>query len=161
MVIELYDTIIDKGVCSRRRPDAVIDGTYRKIVVEVDERQHQHSGYAGDCEYRRMWEIAQALGMPTTFIRYNPDAYKTAGKRRDPPLAERIEVLLRWINTLRPRETLPGAFLTVLYLYYDDFDTSESVTESALADPIAALTKVRAAVTKITDDEFDQLFELL
>jgi very-short-patch-repair endonuclease len=44
------------------------------VVLEVDEEQHRGKTY--ECDQKRMWEIAQSLGMPSIFIRYNPDKYK-------------------------------------------------------------------------------------
>ncbi|CAI2174051.1 13049_t:CDS:2 [Funneliformis geosporum] len=57
-----------------RRPDFVIDAGTHQVVLEVDEYQHKKGEY--NCEIKRMWDIAQALGIPTFFIRYNPDSYR-------------------------------------------------------------------------------------
>ncbi len=136
--IDSYDRMLDGGLCSRRRPDFVIDGTYRQIVIEVDEHQHQRSrDYSETCEHARMWDIAQALGMPTTFVRFNPDPYKdAAGQRRDPPASQRHKVLLGWVRALMERQPQPGCFASAMYLYYDGFGTPESAVDEALECPL-------------------------
>ena len=64
------DKIVDSK-CNLKRPDIVIDcGTYF-LVIEIDE--NQHTGYKKECEEPRMNMITQSLGMPTFWIRYNPD----------------------------------------------------------------------------------------
>ena len=132
--IETYDQIIDRGICSKRRPDFVINGLYRKVIIEVDEHQHKRGvDYSPDCEYRRMWDIIQALGMPCTFIRFNPDAYKTQ-TRHDPPLSQRCEALIGWIKTLQRRELDLEEFASVVYLYYDGFTTPEDAEKIILKD---------------------------
>jgi hypothetical protein len=48
-----------------------------------------------------MWDIAQALGSPTVFIRYNPDQYRDSeGQRVDPALSVREAALISWAKTL-------------------------------------------------------------
>ena len=141
--IESYDRQLDGGICSRRRPDFVIDGVYRKIVVEVDEHQHSRGrSYEPTCEVTRMWEIAQALGSPTIFIRFNPDAYKDSlGRRSNPALSERVEALISWIRTLRERDPPIGAFLSTLYLYYDGHTRPDEATEEPQEDPFTAFAR--------------------
>ena len=68
-----HDRIIDGGACEKYRPDFVFDATTHMVVLEVDENQHK--SYACLCEQQRMVNISQALGMPTLFIRYNPDGF--------------------------------------------------------------------------------------
>src|SRR5262249_54868881 len=150
--IESYDRMLDGGACSKKRPDFVIDGVYRKIVVEVDEFQHRRGQtYGPDCEVRRMWEIAQALGMPTVFIRYNPDPYDDAGSRRvDPAGSVRETALVSWIRTLQSRDS-PASFAAALYLYYDGFERPELAVEEELPDPFNAF-KPRL----LSDTEIDE-----
>lgn len=160
--VESYDKILDGGVCSKKRPDFVIDGTYRKVVVEIDEYQHKRGReYGPDCEYRRMWDIAQALGMPTVFVRYNPDPYAGAdGKRCDPAQSEREAALVSWIKTLHSREPPTGGFASALYLYYDGFGRPESAAEEVLANPLEAFGEKRATSLDptLTDDEVAAMF---
>jgi hypothetical protein len=168
--IESYDRMLDGGACSRRRPDFVIDGAYHKIVVEVDEYQHRRGlAYGPDCEVRRMWDIAQALGMPTVFVRYNPDPYRTPdGQHADPALAAREAALISWVKTLQGREPSGSSFATAIYLYYDGFTRPEDATEEGLPDPYAeyrrdvapidvALTDAALTDAALTDADIDEL----
>ena len=154
--------MLDGGICSRKRPDFVIDGLYRKLVIEVDEHQHRRSAdYSDECEIRRMWDIAQALGGATTFIRYNPDKYKDGeGQHADPPGAERERALVGWIKTLQGREVA-----TTIYLYYDGFTRSEEVAEEALIYSSYASYKSTAApnssASHLTDVDIDEFIASL
>eukprot|EP00899_Mesostigma_viride_P012584 jgi/Mesvir1/21326/Mv06694-RA.1 len=71
---ETHDRMIDGGACVRVRPDFVWDAGTHVLVLEVDEHQHMH--YACECEQTRMVNVGQAMGMPTLFIRYNPDGFR-------------------------------------------------------------------------------------
>ena len=57
--------------CGNYRPDILIDCNTHFIVVEIDENQHE--SYNQNCEMARMNNIYVALGLPTIFLRYNPD----------------------------------------------------------------------------------------
>src|SRR5687767_9942685 len=48
---------------------------------------------------KRMWDITQALGIPTLFIRYNPDSYMTSDEiQNDSNNKERTHKLLSCIR---------------------------------------------------------------
>ncbi len=123
--IEIYDKSIDT-ICTKKRPDFVIQGLYRTIVIEVDE--FQHIRYTDDCECKRMVDIYQSVGENTTFIRYNPDSFTINGIKQDISQQEKEEKLLSWINTLKKRETtIP---LSVVYLFYDEYDKNNNFEEN-------------------------------
>jgi hypothetical protein len=89
------------------RPDFLFDcGTYF-VVLEVDE--NKHSGYNKECEHIRMNNISMSLGLPTLFIRYNPDnkRYTDASKQQH---------LLYTINQNLNMELLLDP--TPVYLFY-------------------------------------------
>jgi len=161
---ESYDKILDGGICTKRRPDFVIDAPSHKIVLEVDEHQHRKtspdSGYA--CEDLRMWEIAQALGMPTIFIRYNPDTYRDAkGVKQDPAPAVREKVLIGWLDwaSKLPPTDNGDDFLRVLYLYYDGHGRPEDTKLERVAPiPLTRPPVETQPSEQITDEE---LLELL
>ena len=52
-------------------PDILYEFDTYNIIIEVDE--HKHRGATYQCEMRRMYDIIAKLGLPTIFIRYNPD----------------------------------------------------------------------------------------
>ena len=119
-----HDRMVERGACVKYRPDFLIyvNGGVYALVLEVDERQHGNY----ECELVRMLNIAQALGVPTVFLRFNPDAYEPkAGKAV--PLASRREPLLRWISWLLSPEgdgnpALRGNFCEVRKLFFDGCD---------------------------------------
>ena len=85
------DKIIDRGECIRYRPDFLFDCKTHYVILEVDE--YQHKGYKDSCEFARMFNINQSVGMPVIFIRYNPDRYKSNRKTYDPTTFKRFAVL--------------------------------------------------------------------
>lgn len=52
-------------------PDILFECNYYNLIVEIDEFKHRGSGY--ECDEKRMYDITAKLGLPTIFIRYNPD----------------------------------------------------------------------------------------
>jgi hypothetical protein len=112
-----HDKIIDSS-CNMKRPDFVYDCKTHFVVVEVDE--DQHSNHLESCETSRMMQIAQSIGMPTIFIRYNPDKYKADDEI---PEKTRRKILIEWVNHCMVLEPKNGdEFLRVVYLFYDGFD---------------------------------------
>lgn len=84
--------------------------------MEVDE--HQHRERPRRCEEIRMVNIAEALGMPVRFIRYNPDEFKGV----DPGTAMRHKKLVDTVTwSLRCR---PNVVVDVKYLFFDDVRAS-------------------------------------
>jgi hypothetical protein len=116
---ESHDRMIDRGACIRNRPDFIFDAGTHMVVLEVDE--HQHQQYACECEQTRMVNISQSLGMPTLFVRYNPDPYRSAhGKRCDPAKGTRQKELLERLQYGLQNPPQDG-FCEVIYLYYDGY----------------------------------------
>ena len=116
----VHDKILDGSQCGLERPDFVIDCGTHLVILEVDE--NQHDTYACACELARMINLAQVAGMPTTFVRYNPDVYES--RHKCVTNGERLEVLASWLKVVMhhsPVET-HGAVVDVLYLFYDDYD---------------------------------------
>jgi hypothetical protein len=123
-----HDTIPDFA-CSRYRPDFIIEVGLFDIIIEVDENQHK--SYACECEIGRMIQLHQDFGgIPLIFIRYNPDNYKDNigtlvkgyqhNKDREKLLIELIIKLLDKQDRVDP--------LSVIYLFYDGFDSTIKVT---------------------------------
>lgn len=106
------------GGCSRRRPDLLYDATTHFVVVEVDEDQHRH--YDRGCEHRRMIEIGQDCGMPTIFIRYNPDEWLMKGIVQEVAEDARLGVLAECLSTAMRLPIQPG--VSAVWLYYNDMD---------------------------------------
>lgn len=117
-----YDKPIDKGVCGLERPDFLFDFKKFFLVLEVDE--YQHSERPCECEQAKMINISQSLGMPTIFLRYNPDEYKVNGENHNPTNTKRFKILKNWMNYFSKLDKLNG-FLMAKYLFYDEFDETK------------------------------------
>ncbi len=131
-----------KGGCSLRRPDVLIDKLTHCIVIECDE--NQHTNY--ECENKRTMELFTDLGnRPLVIIRFNPDNYtrkdKTKEKSCFKPIVNiedihkkrfydvvktewerRINVLIPDIKKYIDLNTFPNKELTIVKLFYDNFD---------------------------------------
>lgn len=128
-----YDRIIDSS-CNLKRPDFVFEDRTsdhpKFVVLEIDEHQHR-SNYT--CNNKRMLQICQALGLPTTFIRYNPDNFKTGGKQIFVSMKDRNDNLLYWIKYLMNYK--PKYQLSVVYLYYDNWIDNEHTKINQIDHP--------------------------
>jgi hypothetical protein len=71
----IIDKTVDGGaVCSKKRPDVMLDMGSHVIIVEVDEKEHED--YDCSCEHKRMMLLWLDLQQrPVVFIRFNPDKY--------------------------------------------------------------------------------------
>jgi hypothetical protein len=145
-----YDKIIDTN-CGLERPDFVFDCGDHCVVVEVDENQHigykhknkypqtaqkyKKKGFISmdkdnapdidQCELVRMINISQSLGMQTIFIRYNPDGFKINNKKKIVLNTTRHKMLCEWLDTLIEIKANKLDFLSVMYLYYDEFNKND------------------------------------
>lgn len=101
----IQDKTIQNDCCIRSRPDFLIDCSTHFLVLEVDE--HAHSGYEKDCEIVRMNNISHSLGLPTKFIRYNPDNKAYTTKHKQSVLIESLQKHMTELDNIEP-----------LYLFY-------------------------------------------
>ena len=116
---ESYDRTIDSGLFTKARPDFLFNAKTHSVIVEVDENQHK--SYAAECEESRMLSIAQALQMPTAFIRYNPDKYMCGRTGRPVQMSDsqRHKLLLKWLDAAHHLQPFTGVM--VMYICYDGF----------------------------------------
>ena len=80
-----------------------------------------------------MINISQSLGMPTIFIRYNPDKFKTDKKIYNPSFNERMLYLTDILNytfKLKPNE-LPE-FCSLRKLYFNGWKITDAKYYSIL-----------------------------
>ena len=127
------DKTIENRICGDERPDFVFEGASHFVIVEVDEDQHKSR--ACECEQTRMVNVSQSLGMPTIFLRYNPDRYTVNGKCQDTTRASRHKTLINWLTKLlilEPAELEEHGFLSVLHLYFDNFNPRKVIWETML-----------------------------
>lgn len=113
------DKVIDGAICGKERPDFLFDCGDHYVVLECDENQHKER--LCDCEYARMINISQSLGLSTIFIRYNPDNFVNKNNKiMDISTTNRKFLLLNMIKTQINRNEFH--FAEVHYLYYDNCD---------------------------------------
>lgn len=65
-----------EGGGSKRRPDMLINLFTHSIIIEIDERQHR--SYTDDI---RTTDLISDVGRRLVVIRFNPDSYRSAGKK--------------------------------------------------------------------------------
>ena len=102
-------------ICGNYFPDILIDCNTHFIVVEIDEEQHKQ--YSNECEYIRMNNIYLSLGLPTIFIRFNPDDFKVHNMRNRTVLNTKLKILLNIINELNYKKNVN--YIELYYLFYD------------------------------------------
>ena len=121
----IWDRRLDGGECTDRRPDFIFDCGTHKLILEVDEDQHE--SYNPECELTRMMDLAQSNGIQTIFIRYNPDEYRVNGSRMNDTTLRRRQTLLDWVKFLK--NPIEGGkalnFCTAYYLFYDGYMASD------------------------------------
>lgn len=117
-----YDVTIDHGACGMERPDFVFDCNTHMLVIEIDENQHEY--YPCECEQIRMINIGQALGMPTLFIRYNPDEYFPSVGVEETNPQNRMNMLKQQLEYWQ-KTRLPEGACHVTHLYYDGDNPGE------------------------------------
>jgi hypothetical protein len=91
----------------------------------VDENQHRSSSYTPECDMVREFNLAQANGIPTVFLRYNPDPFKdTNGKKHNPTRRQRMDELLKWVGILtQPTIEKRRFFASKVMLFFDGFES--------------------------------------
>ena len=121
--IQSIETIDQRCVSRKFRPDFFFERNTHVVIVEVDE--HQHSSYDASCERVRELHISEAIGRPTYFIRYNPDAYRVNGAAVRVPKNIReqrlIQVMKECLFSDESSECKTDTFLMrTVFLYYDE-----------------------------------------
>jgi hypothetical protein len=67
-----------------------------------------------------MVNLNEDLMRKTVFVRYNPDAYKTSGRKQNPNWSTRTDLLRKWLlRAFEFREDM--ATMEIVRLYFDDF----------------------------------------
>jgi hypothetical protein len=121
--IDSYDKKIKDG-CGKERPDFVFECAGYFLILEVDE--YQHSYYNTECENTRMINISQSLGMPTIFIRYNPDRFTMKNRVIDFSKKIRLQELKKLLDIyLHLDINLLKYFCSVVYIFYNDYDVND------------------------------------
>jgi EsV-1-7 cysteine-rich motif len=90
------------------RPDFLFQCSGYFLILEVDE--FAHSSYEKHCEIKRMNDIILGLGLPTKFIRYNPDKVKINQQIKHDTL---LKCLNEWLH-----RSLDDFDIETIYLFY-------------------------------------------
>ncbi len=120
------DRIVDGGVCGKERPDRMYELPDRVIIVEVDENQHRDR--TCECEQTRMVNVSQSFGgLPTFWIRFNPDEYKPArAVSQQKTVEDRLKTLVKTLQHTLANTEKPHAFVQVLHLYFNGWKESQA-----------------------------------
>jgi hypothetical protein len=121
-----HDKPLETGHCDctiRRRIDHRNLFGNTLLVVETDENQHK--SYDIMNEEMRYDDLYMAFSGKWIYIRFNPDSYNSKdGKRRNPSMAVRLEVLQnemkKQIKRIEREENTE--LIERIYLYYDGYD---------------------------------------
>jgi hypothetical protein len=110
---------LSSDVQKSARLDFVLELPDKRVILEVDERQHKDGNYTVGCDVARMAFVMAAIvaddnSRPTLWLRFNPDGYKVGGVVRRTPKKVKLAQLVDTIRTLRLK-----AHFAVQYLYYD------------------------------------------
>jgi hypothetical protein len=72
-----------------------------------------------------MINLVEVRGMPVRFIRYNPDYYEPIkGQRRFTQEQKEKKLVEYVVHAMKHTPQEDGVFANVLYLFYDEYDTS-------------------------------------
>jgi hypothetical protein len=93
------------------------------LVLEVDQHQHQESGYTVLCDMKRMVDVRAAMlaagnAQPLLWVRYNPDTFYRAGQTVTLAQERREQQLLALLRAALQGQVLKAAF-GIVYMYYN------------------------------------------
>jgi len=117
---------LDVGCTTSSRPDFIWDLGTHFVILEVDE--HQHAGYAEECDCARMINLGEDIMRKGIFVRYNPDSFKAQGRKQNPNWSTRMDVLKKWLQAAMRRRD--GATLEIVRLFFDDYQPHTVVFET-------------------------------
>ncbi len=106
----------DPVQCGTYRPDFVYECADGVTILEFDEQMHSNRNQR--CELVRMWEVSHGYdGRHVFWIRFNPDAFKVAGKTLTTSRKNREAVLLKLLQDNVGNSDYDN-FMTICYVCY-------------------------------------------
>ncbi len=97
--------------------DFAICMPWGRVFLEVDESQHCHCAAA---DAARDSACAAALaGEKLVMLRFNPDGFRVAGRRRELALEDRLAALRLLLRAWERDEPDPGRAFSRVFLWYD------------------------------------------
>ena len=107
---------INTALCRPVRPDFFWDQGSWVLVLENDE--HEHNLNEPRCEHLRTQDIINAFGqVPVYMIRFNPHAFKVHGNLRKISTHNRMDMLLKIIQTTFENPVFQY-HLSIHYVFY-------------------------------------------
>ena len=80
-----------------------------------------------------MINLVEQRGVPVRFIRYNPDLYHPLNGQRILKIEQREKKLVDYVKwAMKHSPTYNGVFSDVLYLFYDDYDTTSQLWDTLI-----------------------------
>lgn len=117
--------------CSIHKTPDMIDVMNKTCEVDGCEIQSIYNlpgeKKGSECEQTRMVNLVHARVMPVKWIRYNPDMYQPINRQQMWTRERREKKLMEYIHYAMkhtPQED-NGCISHVLYLFYDDYDTTK------------------------------------
>ena len=101
------------------RLDFLIERPDKRVILEIDERQHKDVGYEIKCDLSRMTYVMAAIACtdnvrPTLWIRFNPNGYSVDGY---PVRTRKKAKYAKLLSVIKDTKPLDGT--QVIYMYYD------------------------------------------
>ena len=140
------DKVINSN-CNLYRPDLSIDCSTHIVIVECDEYQHKNYNWQScslnrslkHSEEKRMYAIMQAFGgLPTIFLRWNPDTfYKNDKTNKTYSQIKRLETLKKWIeHCINLKLEDINHMVQYKQLFFDNYDETnikfETINEESI-----------------------------
>ena len=110
---------IDSYAKQFARLDFVLEQPHKRIILEVDERQHKDASYEISCDLSRMCFVMSAITCdenvrPTLWNRFNPNGFKVDSVSQRVSRKRKHERLLALIQ-----DTDHFEGTRIVYMYYD------------------------------------------
>jgi hypothetical protein len=110
---------IDSDSKRRAYLDFVMEMSTKRVILEIDERQHSDVTYEIQCDLARMMFVMSAIHCdqnerPTLWIRFNPNAFAVDGRKVTVSKKKKYERLLAILT----EDAVPNG-TEILYMYYD------------------------------------------
>jgi very-short-patch-repair endonuclease len=117
------------------RLDFVLELPHKRLILEVDERQHQDVAYEVSCDLARMMFVTSAIACsrnvrPTQWIRFNPNGFKVDEETVRVPKKRKYQQLLSVIQ-----DTTEFSGVRISYMYYDVTNKMPTICMDSSYDP--------------------------
>jgi hypothetical protein len=124
--VHIHYRCIDSDAKRFARLDFVLELPHKRVILEVDERQHKDVTYEVSCDLSRMCFVMSAIACdqnvrPTVWIRFNPNGFTVDGVGQRVSRKRKNDRLLALIQ-----DTVVFEGTRLIYMYYD-YDTQKGL----------------------------------